>query len=119
MRLHSKDVVLSARDWQGREVVLDRQTLQAHILRYHYDVAFILEALKAQFSKPRIVIESKQNKSENAIYDLPCGGMPCTMVAVKQGWLLKKRQIATIYPVENGYQPKGRVLWPTKKNAKK
>lgn len=114
MRLKKKDVVFSTRDWLGREVILDRQTLKTHVLRYHYDAAFILETLKAQFHAPRIVIENKHNRSDNAIYDLACGGFPCTLVAVKPGWVLKKRQISTIYGVDKGYQPKGKILWPKK-----
>jgi hypothetical protein len=75
--------------------------------------AFIVDALKAALSRPRIVIENKSHRSDNAIYDLACGEFPCTLVAIKYGWL-KKRQILTIYGVEKGYQPKGKKLWPKK-----
>lgn len=93
-------------------MTLDRQTLREHILRYHYDVAFIVDALKVALSRPHLVIENKRQKSDNAIYDLACGQHPWTLVAIKHGWL--KRQVATVYGVDKGYQPKGRTLWPKK-----
>jgi hypothetical protein len=113
-RLKKRDIIFSVRDWLGREVILDRQTLKAHVLRYHIDAAFIVDSLKEQFARPRIVIENKKHKSENAIYDLAFGDFPCTLVAIKQGWLLQKRQILTMYGIPRDYLPKGRMLWPQK-----
>jgi hypothetical protein len=113
VRLKKKEIVWTTRDWEGREVTLDRQTLKDHILRYHYEAAFIVDAIKASLSEPHIVIENKKQRSENAIYNLACGEHPWTLVAIKHGWL-KRRQISTIYGIEKGCYPKGRTLWPKK-----
>jgi hypothetical protein len=109
-----RDIIFTAKDWNGRDVVLDRQTLLAHVFLYHIDEAISVDRVKSNLSKPRIVIENAAAKSENAIYDVEIGGHPCLLVAIKQGWL-KKRQIATFYGVPKGFQPPGRVIWPKKK----
>jgi len=113
VRLRNRDIIWTTLDWEGREVILDRQTLKSHILRYHHDMAFLVDTIKSGLAKPRVVIENKKHKSDNAIYDFGFGGFPWTLVSVKYGWL-KKRQVSTIYGIEKGYQPKGKILWPKK-----
>ena len=110
-----RDIIFTAKDWNGRDVVLDRATLLAHVLRYHLDEGIFVDRVKQNLARPRIVVENKGNRSENAIYDVEIGGHPCLLVAIKQGWLGKTRRIATFYGVEKGYTPPGPVLWPKKK----
>lgn len=89
------DIVCEFRCWQGRRILLYRSTLLNHVLRFHLESAFVLDALKANFSKPICVIENKQNKTLNAFYNIETNGLPFLLVAVK---IQKKLRSATGKP---------------------
>ena len=100
------------RDWKGREVLLLKSTLKYHVASFHYDEVLVVDQLKRALHSPRIVIENRAAGSENAIYDIPVGGHPCLLVAIKdRGWM-QKRIIVTFHGMKWEDRPKGRVLWP-------
>ena len=77
--IRKRDIAERFRDWNGREVILDKVTLTQHIARYHLDEVLVIGRLKAQFDRPRVVIENPGAHSENAIYDIPVGDHPCLL----------------------------------------
>jgi hypothetical protein len=120
--LDRKDEIFRARDWHGREVILDRRTYNGHICRYHTDAALAIDRIKDSFSSPVYVVECRQAKSENAIYQLQVGDHPWIVVAIKAVWLRKSkvkvskvRMISTWYSIPQDQLQaeldKGRLLW--------
>jgi hypothetical protein len=91
--------------------VLLRSTLHNHIARFHFEEVLVIEALKREFSNPRVVHENVGAQSEQAVYDIPVGGHPYLQVNTKGRWL-KPRIIVTFYGVDT--MPKGRELWKRK-----
>jgi hypothetical protein len=120
-KLTNKDTIFRAKDWTGREVVLDRQTYNSHIARFHIDDALAVDRVKQSFASPTYVVECRGAQSENAIYQLQVGGHPWLVVAIKTRWMgIKKvRLISTWYSISNEQLQqelqKGRLLWPPKK----
>ena len=97
---------------------LPRSTLLGHVLRVHFDEAFVVDALKRNFPRPRIVVYNPGGRSENAIYDIECGGDPCLLVAIRyRPWPIKNL-IVSLYGVPEAQVQamirKGPVIWPTK-----
>jgi len=83
----------------------------------HFDEAFVVEALKRNFSKPICVIDNRKNGTENAIYDIGSGGHRWLLAAIKFQSLPAKLSgksnfIKTFYGVNE--IPGGRVLWGKK-----
>lgn len=88
-----------------------KATLKQHVARLHVDEVLIVDTLRRNFATPRVVIENKGARSEQAIYDIPVGGHPCLLVAIKyRGWL-RTHLIVTFYGIEETQIPQGRVLW--------
>jgi hypothetical protein len=120
-KLTNKDTIFRVKDWNGREVILDRQTYNSHIARLHIDAALAVDRVKHSFASPAYVVECRGAKSENAIYNLQVGGHPWLVVAIKTRWInfSKVRLVSTWYsiPSEQLQQElqKGRQLWPSKK----
>jgi hypothetical protein len=107
------DIVWMVQCWDNRKVVLHRSTLKDHVLRFHFEEAFVVDALKRNFHQPICVIENKKNGTSNAIYDIQCGGHPWLLVAVKFQTVASKLAgkpnfIKTFYGVSE--IPNGRVL---------
>lgn len=108
------DIVWEARCWNNRKVVLHRHTLVGHVLRFHFDEAFVVDALKRNFHLPICVIDNRKNGTVNAIYDIQVGGHRWLLVAIKfqkLGGRLKREPhfIKTFYGVSD--IPGGPVLW--------
>ena len=83
--------------------------------RYHIDEVLVVDTLKRNFARPRVVIENRGAKSEQAIYDIQSGDHPCLLVAIKYpGWILRTNLIATMYGIDEEEIPKGKILWPIK-----
>lgn len=115
-RIPKSEIIFLARDWKGRDVVLLRSTLKQHVARFHFDEVLVLDALKSQFDRPDIVIENAGAGSEMAIYSIPSGGHQRLLVAIKYSrwmprWLRSLNLIVTLYGIDGGYMPQGRVLW--------
>jgi hypothetical protein len=111
------DIVWEVRCWKNRKVILYRRTLLDHVLRFHFDEAFVVDALKRNFSKPICVIDNKKHGTENAIYNIQPGQHRWLLVAIQfvgfTGKLAQKTSfIKTFYGVSE--IPGGRVLWGTK-----
>ena len=110
------DVVAELRCWRNRKVLLHRSTLLGHVLRLHFDEAFVVGAMKRNFGSPICVIDNKKNGTVNAIYDIPTGGHPWLLVAIKfHNSLLKGTRshfIKTFYGVS--YIPAGPLIWGKK-----
>jgi hypothetical protein len=109
--IRKKEIAFSVRDWKGREVLLLKSTLKYHVATFHYDEVLIVDRLKREFPSPRIVIENRPAESENAIYNIPVGGHPCLLVAIKERGWPKRRIITTFHGMKWEDRPKGRVLW--------
>lgn len=111
------DIIWEVRCWKNRKVILYKQTLLDHVLRFHYDSAFVVDALKRKFHEPICVIYNKQHGTENAFYDIQIGGHKWLLVAVKfQGFTKKLARkphfIKTFYGVD--HIPNGQVLRGTR-----
>lgn len=107
--MRSKEVRFRAKDWNGRYVVLLKQTVRDHISRFHLEESFVIESLKEQFDRPLIVVENRGAGSEQAIYEIEAGGHRYLQVNVKyRGWL-RGHLVVTLYGVDE--VPQGRVLW--------
>ena len=78
-----KNVVCELRCWLGRRIILHRSTLVGHVLRLHLESAFVVDALKRNFSTPICVKRNTRNGTLNAFYSIPTGGQPFLLVAVK------------------------------------
>lgn len=101
-----KDIVCELRCWQGRRVLLYRSTLVGHVLRLHLDSAFVVDALKRNFSQPICVMKNSRHGTMNAFYDISTGGQPFLLVAVKfsgkiQRMAGKSHFIKTFYGVDS------------------
>lgn len=108
------DIVWEVKCWANRKVILYRHTLKGHVLRFHLDSAFVVDALKRNFHQPICVIDNRQHGTENAIYDIECGGHSKLLVAVKFQGLANKLAgkanfIKSFYGVSK--IPEGRLLW--------
>lgn len=111
------DIVWEAICWNNRKVTLYRHTLKDHVLRFHFDEAFVVYALRRNLHQPICVIENKKHETVNAIYDIPIGGHKWLLVAIRFQGFPKKLTgkpnfIKTFYGVSK--IPEGRVLWGTK-----
>ncbi len=84
------DIVWEARCWNNRKVILYRHTLKDHVLRFHFDEAFVVDALKHNFHQPICVIDNRKHGTVNAIYDIPVGGHRWLLVAVKFPHVVKR-----------------------------
>lgn len=108
------DIVWEVHCWDNRKVVLYRRTLTDHVLRFHFDSAFVVDALKRDFHLPICVIENRNHGTANAIYDIQIGGHKWLLVAVEFQDFAKKlvhkpNFIKTFYGVSE--LPNGRLLW--------
>ena len=113
-RIPRKEIIFSARDWKGREVILLKTVLKQHVSRFHVDEVLILDTLKKQLAVPRVVVENPGAKSEQAIYDIPSGGHPCLLVAIKYKRVMGRwfgNLIATLYGIQESQIPPGKVLY--------
>jgi hypothetical protein len=77
------DVICRLKCWQGRTVILHRSTLLNHVIRLHLDSAFVVDALKRNFSRPICVVRNKRHGTLNAYYDIATGEQPYLLVAVQ------------------------------------
>lgn len=77
------DVVCKLRCWQGRTVLLYKSTLVDHVLRFHIESAFVVDALKRSFNQPICVVKNNRHGTLNAYYDIQTDGQPYLLVAVK------------------------------------
>lgn len=108
------DIVWEVQCWDNRKVILHRQTLTDHVLRFHIESAFVVDALKRNFPQPICVIDNRKHGTANAIYGIECGGHPYLLVAVKFGGIAKKLArkpnfIKSFYGVDE--IPAGPLLW--------
>ena len=111
------DIVWEAQCWDNRKVTLYRSTLLNHVLRFHFDSAFVVDALKRNFHQPICVIENKKHGTLNAIYDIQIGSHKWLLVAIKFQGFAKKlvgkpNFIKSFYGVSE--IPSGRLLWGTR-----
>jgi len=77
------DVICVLKCWQGRTVLLHKSTLLNHVLRFHLESAFVVDALKNNFSRPICVKRNERHGTLNAWYDIETNGQPYLLVAVK------------------------------------
>jgi hypothetical protein len=108
------DIVWEAQSWDNRKVILHVSTLKNHVLRFHFDEAFVVDALKRDFSKPICVIENRRHGTLNAIYDIQCGGHKWLLVAVKFQKFVKRLArksnfVKSFFGVSE--IPSGRLVW--------
>jgi hypothetical protein len=111
------DIVWEVKCWDNRKVLLYRRTLTDHVLRFHLDSAFVVDALKRNFHQPICVIDNRKHGTINAIYDIQCGGHRWLLVAIEFQRLGKRLTgapnfIKTFYGVSS--IPPGRLIWGTK-----
>ena len=88
-----------------------------HILRFHFDSAFVVDALKQNFHQPICVIENVGHGTSNAIYSIRTGEHEWLLVAIKFQGIAnmlagKPNFIKTFYGVSE--LPKGRLLRGTR-----
>lgn len=102
------DIVWEAQCWNNRKVILHRQTLTDHVLRFHIDSAFVVDELKRNFRQPICVIDNRRHGTVNAIYGINCGGHPWLLVAIKFR-PFGTNFIKTFYGVST--LPSGPVIW--------
>lgn len=112
------DVVCELKCWQGRTILLYRSTLLNHVIRLHLESAFVVEALKRNFSQPICVKRNARHGTLNAFYDIETGGQPYLLVAVQiQRGLNKLTRrahfIKTFYGVSE--LPEGPFEWERRK----
>lgn len=113
-KIPKNEIVFKVRDWHGREVTLLKSVLKNHIARFHIDEILIIQTVRAEFNRPRVVIENTGAHSENAIFNVPCGGHQCILVAIKyRKWMGRwfGNLIATFYGIDESAIPPGRVLY--------
>jgi len=77
------DVVCKLKCWQGRTILLYKSTLVNHVLRFHLESAFVVDALKRNFHAPICVKRNERHGTLNAYYDIETNGQPYLMVAVQ------------------------------------
>jgi hypothetical protein len=111
------DVIWEVRCWNNRKVLLYKRTLTDHVLRFHFDSAFVVDALKRNFHQPICVIDNHKHGTENAIYDIQTEGHRWLLVAIKFQRLTSKLTgkphfIKTFYGVN--HLPSGRILRGTR-----
>lgn len=111
------DIVWEAQCWDNRKVILHRHTLADHVLRFHFDSAFVVDALKRNFRQPICVIDNRKHGTANAIYDIPFGPHKWLLVAIKFHHLPKRitgkdHFIKSFYGVNQ--IPAGPLLWGKK-----
>jgi hypothetical protein len=111
-------VLFTAKDWNGKDVVLYKSVFQAHIARLHFDAALFTETVKTNLANPIRVIENRAAGSECAIYNIPIGNDPLLVVSIKKGGWFKDRGIATFYGSDESRCPKGKQIWPKQNNRK-
>jgi hypothetical protein len=111
------EIVWEAHCWDNRKVVLYRRTLLDHVLRFHFDSAFVVDALKRNFHQPIGVIDNRSHGTSNAIYNIQIGGHKWLLVAIHFQGIAKKlvgkpNFIKTFYGVSE--IPVGQLLWGTR-----
>jgi len=111
------DIVWEVQCWDNRKVILHRQTLLDHVLRFHIESAFVVDELKRNFRQPICVIDNRRNGTVNAIYEIQCDGHPWLLVAIKFHGFVKRAVrtpgfIKTFYGVST--IPNGPVIWGKK-----
>jgi hypothetical protein len=99
------------KDWLGRDVYLDKGTARDHVARLHIDALFLMETLKSQFANPLEVRLNALAKTENAVYEIPCGGHGHIVVAIKKRPLWEARLISSYFGCSVERLPKGKVIW--------
>ena len=115
--MSKREIVFEVKDWtQKRTVRLDKSTLLSHVLRFHYESAFVVDTLKQNFSRPICVIRNERHGTENAVYEIATGGHPLLLVSIQFtqgiGKLAGKGNfIKTFYGIESTGIPTGPVLW--------
>ncbi len=62
---------------------MHRSTLLNHVLRFHLESAFVVDALKRNFHRPICVIRNSRHGTLNAYYDIETDGQPYLLVAVQ------------------------------------
>jgi hypothetical protein len=97
---------------------LHKSTLVNHVLRFHLDSAFVVDALKRNFSQPICVKRNERHGTLNAYYEIKTGEQPYLLVAVKIQKRLKRvvgkpHLILTFFGVNN--LPEGPYEWERKK----
>jgi hypothetical protein len=105
------DIVWEARCWNGRKVILHRHTLKDHILRFHFDEAFVVDAMKRRLHEPICVIDNRRHGTANAFYDIESGGHAWLLVAIKFQ-TLGSNFIKSFYGVSR--IPEGPISWGTR-----
>ena len=108
------EIIWEVRCWDNRKVILFKSTLLDHVLRFHFDEAFVVDALKRNFHLPICVIDNRKNGTANAIYEIAVGGHKWLLVAVKfqrlpSKLVRKPHFIKTFYGVSS--IPNGELLW--------
>jgi hypothetical protein len=105
------DIVWEVQCWNNRKVILHRQTLLDHVLRFHIESAFVVDELKRNFRQPICVVNNRKNGTVNAIYAIECDGHSWLLVAVKFR-TVGTNFIKTFYGVSE--IPNGPVIWGNK-----
>jgi len=108
------DIICELKCWQGRTILLHRSTLLNHVLRFHLESAFVVDALKRNFSKPICVIRNSRHGTLNAIYDIETDGQPFLLVAIHIQKKLK-RMVGKPHFIKSFYGvskiPTGELEW--------
>jgi len=104
------EIAVYLKDWQGKDVYLDKQTIRDHISLFHVDELLVVETLKAQFSRPLEVRFNAAARTENAIYDIPCNGHQHLVVAIEKRPPWHVRLINTYYACSVDRLPKGKLI---------
>jgi len=105
-KLYQQDIAFQGKDWKGRDVFCDKNTIKNHVARLHPDAALAVDRVKADLADPHYVVECRGAESENAIYSLTVGDHPWVVVAIKSVWVVRKklgvpkhvRVVSTFYP---------------------
>jgi hypothetical protein len=58
---NQSEILWEIRCWQNRKVRLYRSTLKSHVLRFHLDSAFVVDALKRSFQQPLCVLRNDRH----------------------------------------------------------
>lgn len=90
-KLFAKDVAFQCKDWKGRDVFCDVNTVKNHVARLHPDAALAVDRIKLVFPSPDYVVECRSAKSENAIYAVAIGDHPWVVVAIKTVWVMRSK----------------------------
>jgi hypothetical protein len=110
------DVIATLTCWRNRKVLLYRSALIGHVIRLHLESAFVVDALKYNFSNPVCVIYNRNYGTENAIYEIPTPGHRWLLVAIKfrksMPGIKRPSFIKSFYGVND--IPNGKVIWGKK-----